>query len=85
MVGYYQSEAELPWAGKCICEHVFVVSSAPHSASFLFLFQAPHHGPGLLLGETRDECKAGFIRRRQAVLSGADVVQLLKIYIYACV
>lgn len=27
-------------AGKCICDHVFVFSSAPHSASFLFLFQA---------------------------------------------
>lgn len=51
MVGYYQSEAELPWAGKCICDHVFVVSSSSHSTSFLLLFRAPYHSLGLLLGE----------------------------------
>lgn len=43
-------------AGKCICDHVFFVSSAPHSASFLlFYFKLPHHSLGLLLGETPEE------------------------------
>lgn len=56
MVGYYQSEATLPWAGKCICNYVFVVCSSSYSSSpcffsFLLLFQAAHHSLGPLLGE----------------------------------
>ncbi len=56
MVGSYQSEAELPWAGKCICNHAFVISSSPYSFSpcffsFHILFQAAYHSLGPLLGE----------------------------------
>jgi len=48
MADYCQSEATLPWAGKCICNCVFV--------SFLFLFllllfQAAYHSLSPLLGE----------------------------------
>lgn len=37
-------------AGKCLCDHVFVFSSAPHSASFLVLFQATAPQPGPVAG-----------------------------------
>lgn len=53
MVGYHQSEAALPWTGKCICIHVIVVSSSSLSAacSSVFLFLAAWQGLGLVLGE----------------------------------
>ena len=54
MVGYYQSEATLPWAGKCICNYVFVISSSSYSSSsrfFFLLFQVAHHSLGPLLEE----------------------------------
>lgn len=56
MVGYYQSEAELAWAGKCICNYVFAFSPLSYSSSarvfsFLLLFRAAYHSLGPLLGE----------------------------------
>lgn len=56
MAGYYQSEAELAWAGKCICNSVFAVSPSSYSSpacvfSFLLLFRAAYQSLGLLQGE----------------------------------
>lgn len=47
MLSYYQSEAKLPWPGKCICNYI-AVSSLSY---FLLLFKAVYHSLGPLLRE----------------------------------
>lgn len=91
MVGYYQSEADLPWAGKCICNYVFVVSSLSYSSSpcffsFLLLFRTAYHSVGPLLGEKHRMgvksvlcvCVRVMQRLGAAGADGVDVLHLLK-------
>lgn len=71
-------------AGKCICDHVFVFSSAPYSASFLVLFQATALRPRPVTGRnTGGAWKKKKIQnwRRWTALLGAAVVNTLKMHI----
>lgn len=50
MVCHYQSEAKLPWAGKCISNYVFLTFHSFYPSSFC-LFKVANHGLDVLQQE----------------------------------